>query len=332
MVNSPRSWRTDRAHRPIQTANRGDRPTLAELRAHAHKRHHRTIGNVLARRIARPLAIPGAWIAVRLGLSAHAVTTLALLTTMLAALAIATGSPIGFALGVALLHLAFWLDHVDGQVARWRGTDSLNGVYFDYLMHHAHSLLLGFALGFGLASRTGQIAWTAVGFGLAMGWLALGLHNDCRYKAFFQRLKSAHCEFLAQGGGGGRPAPAPGWPRSWPGLLAWPLAKLCEPHVVLIGLTLLAPCALLWPATWLIACELAVSGGAIIALGLACARIVRAIRSNAIELEFDAWFTLQSRPSQHADDPHSGRDLTRRSQWDNGPGPTHGKPSQLAAP
>ena len=45
-----------------------------------------------------------------------------------------------FVAGVALAHLSFWLDHVDGQVARWRGTASLDGVYFDYMMHNAASI------------------------------------------------------------------------------------------------------------------------------------------------------------------------------------------------
>ena len=49
----------------------------------------------------------------------------------------APGRGRGSSSGVVLAHLAFWLDHVDGQVARWRGTASLDGVYLDYLMHHA---------------------------------------------------------------------------------------------------------------------------------------------------------------------------------------------------
>ncbi|MBV8077796.1 MAG: CDP-alcohol phosphatidyltransferase family protein, partial [Planctomycetaceae bacterium] len=136
-----------------------EHPTLAELRARVQKDRHREIGNWLARRVARPTAVFGTWMAVRLGLSAHQVTLAALLTNGAAALAIATGSRAGFLLGVALGHLAFWLDHVDGQVARWRGTSSLDGVYLDYLMHHAASLGLGFGLGYGLAERTGDPRW-----------------------------------------------------------------------------------------------------------------------------------------------------------------------------
>src|SRR5438874_2038788 len=97
-------------------------PTIAELRLTAQKGRHREIGNWLARRAARPSAIYGTWLAVRLGLSAHQVTLAALAASLCGVLAIGAGSRASFVLGVLLLHLGFWLDHVDGQVARWRGT------------------------------------------------------------------------------------------------------------------------------------------------------------------------------------------------------------------
>ena len=104
-----------------------NRPSLAELRASVQKAHHREIGNWLARRVARPLAIPGTWVAIRLNLSAHQVTCAALLASLAGSLAIGSGGRPGFVVGVALMHLAFWLDHVDGQVARWRKTRRTSG-------------------------------------------------------------------------------------------------------------------------------------------------------------------------------------------------------------
>ena len=84
--------------------------------------------------------------------------------------------------------MAFWLDHVDGQVARWRGTASLDGVYLDYLMHHAAT----FSSASGSATAWPPERATPLGGGGVRdraGWTFLSLHNDCRYKAFFQRLK-----------------------------------------------------------------------------------------------------------------------------------------------
>src|SRR5262245_52753676 len=166
-----------------------ERPTLAELRTRVHKERHREVGNWLARRVGRPSAVYGTWLAVRLGVSAHQVTLAALAASGAAAAAIGAGTRAGVVAGGALAHLEVWLGHLDGQVARWRGTASLGGVYLDYLMHHAATLALGFALGYGLAVRSGDPRWAAAGFVVAAGWALLGLQNDCRYKAFFQRLK-----------------------------------------------------------------------------------------------------------------------------------------------
>jgi hypothetical protein len=265
-------------------------PSLAELRSRVHKDRHREIGNWLARRVGRPSAVYGTWLAVRVGASAHQVTIAALTAALVSALSIGTGSRAGFIAGVALAHLAFWLDHVDGQVARWRGSASLDGVYFDYLMHHAIALSQGFALGYGLAASTGDLRWTAAGFSVALGWTFLSLHNDCRYKATFQRLKREGRTYRVDGGSGGRPAPPQAWPRSGRARFTWPLYKACEPHAVLIGLTGLALVASVAPSAWISLLKLSVLGMAILSPLLAAARAARSILRGAAEEEFARWF------------------------------------------
>jgi hypothetical protein len=265
-------------------------PTLDELRARVHKGRHREIGNWLARRVARPSAVYGTWAAVRLGLSAHQVTLGATLAGIGSAVAIGTGDRSGFVLGVLLAHLAFWLDHVDGQVARWRGTSGLDGVYLDYLMHHASTMFLGFGLGYGLAAQSGDVRWALAGFAIATGWTFLSIQNDCRYKAFFQRLKAASGGYRVEGGAGGKPAPPAPWPKSGLGMLTWPAFKACEAHVVLIALTGLAGLALIAPDAWLISWRWAVRGMAVLAPTLAIARISRAVAGSSIEAEFARWF------------------------------------------
>ena len=267
-----------------------ERPTLSELRGRVHKGRHREVGNWLARRVGRPSAVYGTWLAVRLGLTAHQVTAAAIVASLSAAVSIATGTRAGFVAGVALAHLAFWLDHVDGQVARWRGTAGLDGVYLDYLMHHAAALMLGFGLGYGLAARTGDLRWSAAGFAVAIGWAFLGLHNDCRYKAFFQRLKAAPGSFRVDGGAGGRPSPPAPWPRRGRGMLTWPAYKMCEPHAVLIGLTALAALALIAPSIWISCWRGGLALMAILAPALALGRGARAVKRGAVEEEFARWF------------------------------------------
>jgi CDP-alcohol phosphatidyltransferase len=280
-------------------------PTMAELRTRVFKhsapstqhpaRKRSEVGTWLARRVGRPAAVYGTWVAVRVGTSAHQVTLAALVAGLAAAAAIATGTRAGFVGGVMLAQVAYWLDHVDGQVARWRRTASLDGVYFDYLMHHAAALALGFGLGFGLAVRTGDLSWAAAGFGVAAGWTFLGLHNDCRYKAFFQRLKLEGRSYRVDGAGS-RPAPPPPWPRRGRAALTWPLYKACEPHVVLLGLTALALLAIAAPAAWLVLWRGGVRIMAILAPALAVGRAARAILRGAVEAEFERWFRTGDEP------------------------------------
>ena len=117
----------------------------------------------------------------------------------------------------------------------------------------------------------------------AAGWTLLGLHNDCRYKAFFQRLKAATGSYRVDGGGGGRPQPPAPWPRRGLAAITWPAYKACEPHVVLIGLTAMAVVAIGAPAVWLTLWRSGVLALAILAPMLAIARIARAVRRGAVE-------------------------------------------------
>ncbi len=278
-------------------------PSLDQLRARVHKDRHREIGNWLARRVARPSAVYGTWLAIRLGLSAHQVTCAALLANLAAAFSIGWGTRTGFLVGVALAHLAFWLDHVDGQVARWRGTSSLDGVYLDYLMHHAANLCLGFSLGYGLSSLTADPRWALAGFSIAFGWTTLSLHNDCRYKAFFQRLKSATTRYRVDCGSGDRPVASSSWPRRGIRVLTWPAYKSCEPHVVLLGLGVLALIAVFDPSLWLTLWRRSVLTMALLSPLLALARSSRAVTRQTAEAEFALWFQDADQPERAA--PHS---------------------------
>src|SRR5262249_21131890 len=160
----------------------------------------------------------------------------------------------------------------------------------DYLMHHAAGLALGFALGYGLSARTGDPLWAAAGFAVAAGWAGLSLHNDCRYKAFFQRLKRESRTYRVDGGSGARPSPpAPRPPRGL-GALIWPALKACEPHVVLLGLSALAVAAVLAPPLWLALWRGAVVGMAALAPLLAIGRAARSVRRAEAEKEFGQWF------------------------------------------
>ncbi len=285
------------------------RLSLIELERRCQKPESRRIGNFMARRISRPMALRVTWLIAPWGISAHTITLLAWCVSLASAVAFAGGTPLAWCLGAILLQVWYLLDHVDGQIARLRGTASLDGVQFDYLMHHWVQAVIPTGLGWGLCFQHGEPIWMLAGLAWAAGTLMLGLLHDARYKAFVQRLKRVQGELLVVGGGGARPTPNSGWPQGWLRRCVWLARKSSEPHVTMNLLTLLAATA--WAAdTWwlrgsgafLIQAYLSVM--ATVCPVLFAATLWRSLHRGTAELEFKAWYV-----------PPPGSTLTFRDGW-----------------
>jgi hypothetical protein len=266
------------------------RPSLAALRSRCLKPDPQRLGNWFARRIVRPAALRVTWLILPTGCSAHAVTLMALLAAMGATLLSAQGNAACLALAAVAWHLWYVLDHVDGQVARWRGTATLDGTQLDYLMHHTVNLLLPCGVGWGLFTQSGNSRWLLLAAVWGWGLLLLALQHDARYKAFVQRFKLLHGELRLVGGGGGRPAPPTPMPRHPLRGMIWLARKLCEPPG-LLGLLTAAGClGLCWPRAGTAALQAALIVLGPTSLLLAAADIVRSVRAEACEREFARWF------------------------------------------
>ena len=112
----------------------------------------------LARVLARPLSTTP--------VTPNQITTLSLTIGLLAALLYAED---GWALhlGAACFVLSFWLDHVDGELARMTGRTTSFGHYYDLAAGGAVLVALFVGIGIG-ASRRALGAWS-IGFGIAAG-------------------------------------------------------------------------------------------------------------------------------------------------------------------
>ena len=267
-------------------------PSLLELEARCQKPDYRRVGNWMARRISRPLALRITRVLIPCGVSAHGTTLAAWLCGLAAAGAFAQGSAWGWVCGAALLQVWYLLDHVDGQLARFHGTASLDGVQLDYLMHHTLNLLVPLSVGCGLFTATLEPWWALAGLVWGLAALLLGLRHDARYKAFVQRLKRLEGRLEVIGGGGARPEPPAAAPRSWLPLASWLVRKACEPHATM---NLLGGLSLVWwlsPSAGLLASQLCLFVMAPLALALFMALQVRSLRHQAAEQEFAAWYAV----------------------------------------
>jgi len=260
------------------------------------KPDHRRIGNWMARRITRPMALRITWLLAPYGVHAHAVTLVGWACAAAAAVALSRGTVLCWSMAAGLLQLWYLLDHVDGQLARLRGTASLDGTQLDYLMHHTVHLLVPVGIGWGVTERWGDTAWIALGLAAGIGWLLVTLRHDARYKAFFRRLKRLDGELLVAGGGGQRPAAPPPMPRHPLKLTVWFSRKVGEMHVAMNLVALLAVVGWGLPA---VMSSLAAGYLVVLAVGgtaVAAWDIAREQHAGTAEREFDAWF----RPVQNA--------------------------------
>ncbi|MFH0940071.1 MAG: hypothetical protein V1899_12440 [Planctomycetota bacterium] len=130
--------------------------TLNELRVLARTDDEGREKEVLSlhdRFFARVLAPPLAWLAIKLGLSADAVSFMSVLTALGGAAVLTTGMLIGDVVAVVLLQFSLLLDCADGDVARARGTACLDGYLRDVFRHYLVGPLIFCGLTLGVFSR-----------------------------------------------------------------------------------------------------------------------------------------------------------------------------------
>lgn len=106
--------------------------------------------------------------AARRGFTPNQVTTVSMLVGIAAAAAFATGDQVGLIVGAVLLQLAFTLDCVDGQLARYARRFSTLGAWLDSVFDRAkeYVVLAGLAVG-GIRAGEEQL-WLLAGAALAL--------------------------------------------------------------------------------------------------------------------------------------------------------------------
>jgi len=112
--------------------------TLADLRRLASTDSNGNEKEVLSFHdgiMARVLAPPLVWLFLRMGLSADFVTLLSILNGLAGAAALGFGTVAAGLCAVALLQFSYLLDCADGDIARARGTSSLDGYMRDVSRH-----------------------------------------------------------------------------------------------------------------------------------------------------------------------------------------------------
>ena len=211
--------------------------SLGELNKLCQKPDYKTKGNWYVRTILRDASLPMTWLLLHTRVTANQVTLISLAVSFVSMFFLAVSGSGAFLAGVAFLQLWYYLDHVDGQIARYRKTDCLTGRFLDFMTHHLVHTALFFAMGFYAYGVTENILFVVWGFMASLAILTFNVTHDVKYKTFFEKLQKEGGTITKQGD-----SPSNALKGTVPlskRLFSF-LHKLCEIHVMMNILTLAA--------------------------------------------------------------------------------------------
>ena len=162
--------------------------SLKELNQICQKPRYREVGNWMVRHVERDAALPITWLLLHTAVTANQVTAVSLLVGLAGIWLFALPPQVFFLIGVMLMQLWYLLDHVDGQIARYRKTACLSGRFFDFVTHHLIHGVIPFSLGWYAYGVTNWTFFAIWGFAVSLSMTVFNLINDTKYKTFFEAL------------------------------------------------------------------------------------------------------------------------------------------------
>lgn len=167
----------DAPDQPGPAPERGDRPTMAELRSVAQppvvlgrRNSEHWAGALYLRKgsiYLTKLLLPT-------GISANAVTWIMIIIGIAGALVLMVPSLLAVLICAVLIQLHIMVDCTDGEIARWRNQLTVSGIYIDRVGHYLVEALLPICLGIHLSYDHGwfdDLEWVLLG--LVVGVLVL---------------------------------------------------------------------------------------------------------------------------------------------------------------
>lgn len=224
--------------------------SLEKLNQLCQKPRYKEVGNWMVRTFLRDAALRITWLLLLTGVTANQVTLASLVVALLGVFLFTCHPEFCFFLGSALLQMWYLLDHVDGQIARYRETACLSGRFFDFLTHHIIHATIFFALGLYGFNATGHFVLVIWGFVAALSMAVFNLVNDTKYKTFFEALAAGKAfRMVAEEGNKDRAREGENPSRELRKIFSF-FHKLCEIHVLMNILTAVSVLELLVGNRW----------------------------------------------------------------------------------
>ncbi len=263
--------------------------SLKELNRICQKPRYKEVGNWMVRNILRDAALPITRLLLHTQVTANQVTLWSLVIGMLGGILLAFKPWGAFLAGAVLMQLWYLLDHVDGQIARYRKTACLTGRFFDYVMHHAIHGVLFFSLGVYCFSSTNNFFFVWWGFVTSLSIMMFNLMHDAKYKTFFEAFAGLKTKAISFSQPQDSPEEKQAEKKSALRKTFSLLHKLAEIHVLMNILSLAAVIAWITKGTWDLRFLLMIFYGITVPI-IAVAKISYWIGRREIDREFDQTF------------------------------------------
>jgi len=140
------------------------KPTLAQVKAFEGRFKPEERPGWYGTHITRKITPYLTWLLLLTPITANQVTVLQTVVGVLGGVLLATGNSLVRLAGLLCLQIGYMLDCVDGEIARYRKSESVNGVYIDLIGHYYVLRFMFFGLGLGEYLRTGRLEAAILGF------------------------------------------------------------------------------------------------------------------------------------------------------------------------
>ncbi|MGD2279090.1 MAG: CDP-alcohol phosphatidyltransferase family protein [Candidatus Omnitrophota bacterium] len=164
-----------------------------ELNKICQKPHYKEKGNWMVRNIIREACVPVTYFLLKTPVTANQVTVFSLLLGIAGCAAFLISPKLSFLWLAILLHLSYYFDHVDGQIARCKKQVSLSGMMLDFITHYIIYGAVAVSLGLKAYYESGSMFYVYCGIVAAISLISFNLLADSKYRTFFvEMLKHEH--------------------------------------------------------------------------------------------------------------------------------------------
>ena len=153
---------------------------LKEFNKIVQKPNYKTKGNWMVRNIIREACVPVTYLLIRTPVTANQVTVFSVILALLGCGFFLSVKGLSFLVLAVFLHLSYYFDHVDGQIARHKSQSTITGVLLDFITHFIIYGAVTFSIALKAYYDSGNIFYIYCGIVGAISLISFNLLQDSK--------------------------------------------------------------------------------------------------------------------------------------------------------